>query len=149
MYCTLYAKRYALKLGDFMDELKQKTILVADDDPDSVVIITLRLEAGDYRVTAAHDGEECMAFLESEQPDLLLLDVMMPRLNGYGVLMKLGELREAYPKLENMPVIVFTASHDAGVRIMMEKHQISGFITKPFEPKELMAKIRDAFAKIS
>jgi OmpR family response regulator RpaB len=127
-----------------MDEQRQRTILVADDDPDSVVIITLRLEAGDYRVITARDGEECMALLESEQPDLLLLDVMMPRLNGYGVLLKLDDLRAAYPKIEKMPVIVFTASHDAGVRVMMEKHQITGFITKPFDPKELMSTIKAA-----
>jgi CheY-like chemotaxis protein len=127
-----------------MDQQRQKTILVADDDPDSVVIITLRLEVGDYHVITAKDGEECLAMLESEQPDLLLLDVMMPILNGYGVLLKLADLRQSFPKLEKMPVVVFTASHDANVRNMMQKYNITDYITKPFDPKELMAKISSA-----
>ncbi len=127
-----------------MDEQRQRTILVADDDPDSVVIITLRLELGDYHVITAKDGEECLSLLESEQPDLLLLDVMMPKLNGYGVLLKLADLRQTFPKLEKMPVVVFTASHDANVRNMMQKYQITDYITKPFNPKDLMAKISSA-----
>ena len=130
-----------------MEAKRQKTILVADDDPDSVVIITLRLEVGDYRVITAKDGEECLSLLESEQPDLLLLDVMMPKLNGYGVLLKLDDLRQTYPKLEKMPVVVFTASHDANVRSMMQRYQISDYITKPFDPKELMAKIKSALLR--
>ena len=130
-----------------MAEEMMKTILVADDDADSVVIITLRLEAGNYRVIIAHDGEECLQMLATEQPDLLLLDVMMPVLNGYGVLLKLQDLREDYPRIAKMPVIVFTASHETNVRTMMEKQQITDYITKPFDPRELITKINAAFAK--
>jgi DNA-binding response OmpR family regulator len=111
-------------------------ILVADDEPHIGRIIKMKLEQGPFKVSLAYDGEEALAFLESdEQVDLALLDLMMPKLSGLDVLRKIREQE----KFKSLPCIILTAGGDA-------KHErdalalgATHFLTKPFSPKKLYA----------
>lgn len=80
-------------------------ILIADDDVTLMDMYKLRLEAEDYEVVTAADGEEAIAEIRKEKPDLVLLDIMMPKINGLDVL---AELKKD-PQFKSMPVIMLTA----------------------------------------
>ena len=111
-------------------------VLVADDEPHIGRIIKMKLEQGPFKVSLAYDGEEALAFLDSdEQVDLALLDLMMPKLSGLDVLRKIREQE----KFKSLPCIILTAGGDA-------KHErdalalgATHFLTKPFSPKKLYA----------
>jgi DNA-binding response OmpR family regulator len=111
-------------------------ILVADDEPHIGRIIKMKLEQGPFKVSLAYDGEEALAFIDSdEQVDLALLDLMMPKLSGLDVLRKIREQE----KFKSLPCIILTAGGDA-------KHErdalalgATHFLTKPFSPKKLYA----------
>ena len=82
-----------------------KTILIADDEPDVVKILEMRLKANGYQVIAAHDGAETIKLANQEEPDLIVLDVKMPGKNGYTVFQ---DLREAVGT-RSIPVVFFSA----------------------------------------
>jgi len=111
-------------------------VLVADDEPHIGRIIKMKLEQGTFKVSLAYDGEEALAFLDSdEQVDLALLDLMMPKLSGLDVLRKVREQE----RFKSLPCIILTAGGDA-------KHErdalalgATHFLTKPFSPKKLYA----------
>ncbi|HXI99231.1 MAG TPA: response regulator [Gemmatimonadaceae bacterium] len=111
-------------------------ILVADDEPHIGRIIKMKLEQGPFKVSLAYDGEEALAFLDSDdQVDLALLDLMMPKLSGLDVLRKIREQE----RFKSLPCIILTAGGDA-------KHErdalalgATHFLTKPFSPKKLYA----------
>jgi DNA-binding response OmpR family regulator len=111
-------------------------VLVADDEPHIGRIIKMKLEQGPFKVSLAYDGEEALAFIDSdEQVDLALLDLMMPKLSGLDVLRKVREQE----KFKSLPCIILTAGGDA-------KHErdalalgATHFLTKPFSPKKLYA----------
>jgi DNA-binding response OmpR family regulator len=111
-------------------------VLVADDEPHIGRIIKMKLEQGPFKVSLAYDGEEALAFIDSdEQVDLALLDLMMPKLSGLDVLRKIREQE----KFKSLPCIILTAGGDA-------KHErdalalgATHFLTKPFSPKKLYA----------
>ncbi len=111
-------------------------VLVADDEPHIGRIIKMKLEQGPFRVSLAYDGQEALDFvLGDDQPDLVVLDLMMPRLSGLDVLRRIRE----QDKLSSLPCIILTAGGDA-------KHErdalalgATEFITKPFSPKKLYA----------
>lgn len=121
-----------------------KKILVVDDDPNIVKLIKLRLEANNYQITTAHDGEECVAKVLSERPDLILLDIMMPRSDGYSALIGLKEMKAVSEDLPDIPVIILTAVADPRIRDLVKKEQIKDFIVKPFSAEDLLAKVKKA-----
>lgn len=84
-------------------------ILVVDDEPHIVMMIKSRLKANNYDVITANDGQECLKKLVSEKPDLLLLDIMMPIMDGYSVLVAIKEMREMIDDMPRIPVIILTA----------------------------------------
>lgn len=113
-------------------------MLVADDEPHIGRVLQLRLEASDYVVTVARDGEEALAVLRSDAPlDLVLLDLMMPRRSGLEVLIELRRL----PTRRHLPVIVLTAKGEESDRAQALALGATDFITKPFSPKKLAARI--------
>jgi len=118
-----------------------KKILVADDEPNVLLLLRSRLESAGYQVITAQDGEECLNKIGSEKPDLLVLDIMMPKMDGYNVLVNMKELKESLG-LPDIPVIVLTARGDSKVRELIEKENISDFIVKPYKGDELVAKIK-------
>lgn len=114
-----------------------KVILVVEDSSTQRKIISKMLVQSGYRVLEAKDGYEALSIVEFEKPDLILLDIIMPGIDGYEVMAKMKEL----PDLKNVPIIMLT-SRDTLIDKMRGK--ISGtneYLTKPFKSKELIAKI--------
>ncbi|QHG20752.1 response regulator transcription factor RpaB [Nostoc sp. ATCC 53789] len=110
------------------------TILVVDDEASIRRILQTRLEMIGYSVVTASDGEEALSAFRKETPDLIVLDVMMPKLDGYGVCQ---ELR----KQSDVPIIMLTALADVADRITGLELGADDYMTKPFSPKELEARI--------
>lgn len=118
-------------------------ILLVDDEPELVELLKFRLEANDYKVIIANNGEACLEKAKTEAPDVILLDLIMPVMDGYQAAHKLKEMPEA----KDIPVILFTASY---ARDMKEKAKDLGafdYLIKPFDPEELLKKINQALRK--
>ena len=117
--------------------MAKKRILVIDDEPELVKAITIRLEASGYEVIPAFDGQQGLDKAGGIKPDLILLDIVMPKMDGYEVCRKL----KSNPETKGIPIIIFTASAAVGPE-KLEKRRISvgaeGIIKKPFEPAELL-----------
>lgn len=112
-----------------MDTRKEK-ILVVDDETSIRRILETRLSMIGYDVVTAGDSEEALVVFRSHSPDLIVLDVMMPKLDGYGVCQ---ELR----KETDVPIIMLTALADVADRITGLELGADDYIAKPFSPKEL------------
>jgi signal transduction histidine kinase len=113
------------------------TILVVDDVPQNVRLLEAVLGANGYRVVAAHSGEDALARVASELPDLILLDIQMPDLDGYEVCRRL----RADPRTAFLPVVMITSS-DSEYRIKALEADADDFVTKPFDREELLARVR-------
>ncbi|SFP80475.1 response regulator transcription factor [Pseudomonas borbori] len=114
-----------------------KTVLIADDEPNIVISLEFLLEQAGYRVLVAHDGQEALEAIERQPPDLVLLDVMLPRLSGFDVCQKIRE----NPQWQHMRVVMLTAK---GREVEVSKGLALGanaYITKPFSTQELLAQI--------
>ena len=119
------------------------TILIVDDDASLRKIVAFRLKQVGYRVLAAESGEEGLAIAEAERPDLILLDIMMPKMKGRDVCARL----KANPKTQHIPVIFLTAlglaDHvEAGMDVGAED-----YIVKPFQPAELKERLAVCLAR--
>ncbi len=82
-------------------------ILVVDDDPDILDMLTMVLESQDYQVVTARDGIEALANLKAEEPDLLILDLLMPKMDGFAVCKELQDPR--WSKFKNTPILILTS----------------------------------------
>jgi len=121
-----------------------KKILLIDDEEDIITTVSVRLESAGYVVISAKDGEQGLDLLTKENPDLVLLDIMMPNMNGYQMLQKLKEKTKQYGvKRIKPPVIVITAKGE-GVRDLFEMEGITDYIVKPFESQDLLDRIKKA-----
>ena len=115
-----------------------RTILVVDDSPAMLRVAAEHLERDGFNVTVAGDGEEALARAELVRPDLVLLDVMMPRINGFETCRRL----RAISGLEDIPVIFMTALSDSGDTIRALAAGGVDYVTKPFQPEEFLARVR-------
>lgn len=102
-------------------------ILVVDDEKDIVEIVSKKLKAHDYEVVEAFDGEEALSKVCSEEPDVILLDLMMPKLNGFEVLQK---IRETFTK-KWIPVIIISANTDLNAINKSYGLEADHYLTKP------------------
>ena len=113
-------------------------ILVVDDDPDIFEIVETNLVGAGYRVVRAGDGAEGLRKVRSEQPDLVILDVLMPELTGWEVLAEI----EADPATAGLPVIMLTCkSEDQDILRGLEEGAVE-YLTKPFYPENLVASVK-------
>ena len=115
-------------------------ILVADDSAENREILSARLAANGYRVLMAADGEEALAVARAEQPDLILLDVMMPKVNGLDVCRRL----KADASLPFMPVILVTARGDTQDIVAGLEAGADEYLTKPVDQTALLARVKAA-----
>lgn len=118
--------------------MANKTILVVDDNPQNVELLTALMQAEGHEVVAAADGLEALAQVAASHPDLILLDVMMPKLDGYAVCRRLKQ--EAPTRL--VPIVLLTALGAEEARIQGIEAGADDFITKPFSRTELKARVR-------
>jgi CheY-like chemotaxis protein len=115
-------------------------ILVADDDDDVRELVVFRLERAGYQVVTASDGQEAVQVALERPPDVCVIDVMMPKLDGYEVTERL----RASPGLAEVPIVLLTASvQEAAVNRGLEAGA-SDYIKKPFSPQELVERIAAA-----
>jgi DNA-binding response OmpR family regulator len=115
----------------------KQTVLVADDDPDIQSLVVLRLERCGYRVIRASDGQEALDLALREVPDLAVLDITMPKLDGCEVTRSL----RAHAQTAQMPVILLTARvQEEDVARGMEAGA-TDYVKKPFSPQELSARV--------
>ena len=114
---------------------KNRRILVVDDEERMVRFIRLNLEHDGFRVTEAYKGSQAIDRLRSALPDLVLLDVMMPDMDGFEVLKIIREI-------SNVPVIMLTAKGEEDDRVRGLELGADDYITKPFSPRELVSRVR-------
>jgi len=121
----------------------RKTILIVDDERMLVDMIKLRLEAAGYDIRVAYDGEEALRKTRSAKPDLVILDIMMPKMDGYEVCRRLKK----DPEYAKIPVIMLSAKAQEADKAMGEEAGARAYIAKPFEPGVLLDEIKEALAK--
>lgn len=110
------------------------SILIADDEPEIRELLRLYLEKDGYRVLESQNGIETLELLKKEQVDLLVLDIMMPELDGFSVLRKVR-------KENNIPVLILSAKDSDADRILGLDLGADDYLTKPFNPLEAVARI--------
>lgn len=110
-------------------------ILVVDDDREIVKAIAILLEKEGYVVLRAYDGLEALDMLASNQVQLLIMDVMMPRLDGLSAVMKIREKR-------NLPIIVLSAKREDSDKVLGLSMGADDYVTKPYNPQELAARVK-------
>ncbi|MBQ3379944.1 MAG: response regulator transcription factor [Clostridia bacterium] len=110
-------------------------VLVIDDDVNICELLRLYLEKEGYSVKMGHDGDEAVALFESFHPDLMILDIMLPKTDGLSVL---KELR----KKHNVPVIMLTAKGETFDKIIALELGADDYVVKPFDAKEVMARVK-------
>jgi len=119
-----------------------KKILIADDRRQVVELVRVSLEGEDYKIVDASDGKEALKRVRLEKPDLILLDVVMPKMDGFEVCRQLKK----DPQTQEIPIIMLTAK---GQEVDKEKARQVGvrdYITKPFSPSALLIKIEEILA---
>jgi DNA-binding response OmpR family regulator len=112
-----------------------RTILVVDDEPDLLNAVRLYLEDEGYQVLTATNGEEALAKVRTRLPDLIVLDVMMPQMNGFEAL---GEIR----RVSNVPVIMLTVKGEESDKVRGLGLGADDYVTKPFSQRELLSRIQ-------
>ena len=116
----------------------QPVVLAADDDEDILELVAFRLERSGYTVLRARDGEEALRLAQEAKPDLAVLDVMMPKLDGFELTRRL----RADGATSRMPIILLTArAQDADVQAGFDAGA-DDYLRKPFSPQELRARVQ-------
>src|SRR5262252_11214829 len=116
-----------------------KRILVVEDDGDSRRILRDLLASADYQMLEAEDGKQGIAVAEAQRPDLILMDIQLPLLDGYEATRRL----KANPELRAIPIIVVTSYALSGDESKAREAGCDAYVTKPFSPRNLLAKIRE------
>jgi DNA-binding response OmpR family regulator len=129
------SKPPALGILQVERQAMNKTILVVDDEARLVSLVESYLTLEGYRVLSANNGVEALPIASREKPDLIILDLMMPKMDGYAF------MRE-HRKEHNTPIILLTARVDDEERVIGLELGADDYITKPFRPRELVARVR-------
>ncbi|WP_216828167.1 response regulator transcription factor [Alkalihalobacterium elongatum] len=122
--------------------MKKKIILIVDDESDMRELISICLQS-DYETIAAEDGEVALKVLDSQNVDLVLLDVMMPVMDGFSVLTEMKQIQ----KMKDTPVILLTALGDTDDIVKGLNRGADDYIVKPFEPREMVARIQSVIRR--
>jgi len=125
-------------------------ILVVDDDPDILEAITLILEARGYQVVTARDGIDALNKLKEQKPDLMILDLMMPRLDGFGVCKELKDPR--WSKYSHIPIIILSSVRQDASRRRYELEtgvqlDVDDYVEKPIEHNILLERVEKVLRK--
>src|SRR5687768_16877820 len=121
-----------------------KKILIADDEPDILEIIGYNLAKEGYQVTTAKDGDEALAKAKVVKPELIILDIMMPKKNGVEVC----ELLRAKPAFKDTLIIFLTALSDEGSQVKGLETGADDYLSKPISPKVLLSKVNSLFRRV-
>lgn len=116
-----------------------RTILVVEDQEDNRQILRDLLGANDYDMLEAENGEEALAAVKKQRPDLILMDIQLPVLDGYEATRRL----KADPDTQSIPIIVVTSYALSGDETKARESGCDAYVTKPYSPRALLAKIRE------
>ncbi len=117
--------------------MEPKKILIVDDEVDLVKTIRFSLEAEGYTVLVSYNGEDALTQARKETPDLILLDIMLPKLDGY----KVSRLLKFDERYKHIPILMLTAKTQEKDKLLGKETGADEYITKPFDMNELMKKI--------
>ena len=122
----------------------QKKILVVDDETQLVEMLKMRLKTNGYEILTAYDGREALEKARNQKPDLIILDLMLPKIDGYKVcrMLKFDE------KYKSIPIILFTARVQDVDKEMGSQVGADAYIVKPFEPQVLLCKIKELLENV-
>lgn len=115
-----------------------KTILIVDDEKDIVELLAYNLEREGYQITKAYDGQQALQYIKENKPALVILDLMLPVINGF----EICRILRKKPETEGLPIIMLTAKSDSVDKIMGLEIGADDYITKPFNVRELLARVR-------
>lgn len=118
-------------------------LLIVDDEKQLVEMVQMRLEANGYEVLTAGDGQEGLQMAKTEKPDLIMLDVMMPKMDGY----KVCGLLKNDARYKHIPIILFSARAQQEDTDIGKEAGADAYVTKPFDPPVLLAKIKALLKK--
>ncbi|MBU1367194.1 MAG: response regulator [Candidatus Omnitrophica bacterium] len=121
----------------------KKRILIVDDEVTLVKMVKMQVEAFGYDTLTAYDGQEALQKAHKEKPDSILLDLMLPKMDGY----KVCGLLKADSRYHNIPIIMFTARTQDSDKEMGSECGADAYITKPFESQVLLSKIQELIEK--
>jgi len=124
--------------------MDKKRILVVDDERHIVRLVQVNLERAGYEILTAFDGIEALEKVKTESPDMVVLDVMMPRMDGFEVLKNL----QADPRFQNIPVIMLTVKAQDADIFKGWAPGVSSYLTKPFNPRELLVFVERIFQSL-
>jgi two-component system OmpR family response regulator len=128
----------------------QGKILVVDDDPDILDAVAMILESQGYTVVTAHDGIEGLATLKAENPDLMILDLLMPKMDGFAVCKELQDPR--WSKFKNIPILILTSVREEASRRRYELEtglelDVDDYVEKPMSPDILLGRVNTLIKK--
>lgn len=123
-------------------EIAMSKILIADDEPNIREILKVYFDKENFTVVEAEDGQQALSLIEKEKPDIVLLDIMMPVLDGISAC---EEIRRRY----DLPVIMVTAKDEDEERIIGLEKGADDYITKPFNPREVVARVKAVLRRSS
>ena len=122
----------------------QEKILIVDDDPDILDALTMIIETKGYQVVTARDGIEALANLKAEKPDLMILDLMMPKMDGWAVCKELQDPR--WSKYRDIPILILTSVREEASRRRYELETglelaVDDYVEKPVSPDTLLQRV--------
>jgi DNA-binding response OmpR family regulator len=117
-----------------------KTIMIVDDEKRLVSLVESYLTQEGYRVVTAYNGKDAIAIAQKEKPDLIVLDIMMPEMNGY-------DFMRVHRSDHDTPIIMLTAKVEDDDKVIGLELGADDYVTKPFKPRELMARVRNVLRR--
>jgi len=129
------------KKGEYM--IPKRKILIVDDEKELVKLVTFNLTIAGYEVLSANNGIEALEICESEKPALIILDIMLPRIDGWEVCRRLKQ----NPKTSNIPIIMLSALSEVDDKLKGFDLGTDDYVTKPFSPRELVVRVKRVLAR--
>lgn len=123
--------------------MSKKKILVVDDEVGLAKVVEIRLKAAGYDVILAYDGQEGLEKAKAENPDLMILDLMLPKMDGF----KVCGLLKSDARYKKIPIIIYTARVQDSDQQLGKEVGADAYITKPFEPQVLLGKVKELLAE--
>jgi len=123
--------------------MPKKTILIVDDEEDLLELMSFNLSKEGYRVLTAQDGEQCLNMVKKSLPDLIVLDLMLPGIDG----LEVARTLKRNPQTEHIPIVMLTAKSEEADIVTGLELGADDYVTKPFSPRVLLARIRSVLRR--
>lgn len=129
---------YENKRPEVITQTNQKHVIIVDDEPDIIELVTLHLNKTGYRVRSFENGSSALDYIQQNPPDLIILDLMLPDYDG----LELCKMLKKDDKYSSIPVIMLTARNEEMDKVLGLEIGADDYVTKPFSPRELIARIK-------